>query len=125
MTSTSARPSVGPGLDPVHGDKGTTPGEGRRMLEKYLQATVRFDASDLIVKVDLPPRVRLRGSLKNLQTDECSEPLMFQIAKDVLDEKQYAYFQHHGSIDFAYDYDEDNRFRCPPRPLTRVVYSHD
>ena len=111
MTSTSARPTVDPDLDPVHGDKGTTPGEGRRMLEKYLQATVRFEASDLIVKVDLPPRIRLRGSLKNLQTDECSEPLMFQIAKDVLDEKQYAYFQHHGSIDFAYDYDEDNRFR--------------
>jgi twitching motility protein PilT len=97
--------------DPVHHDKGTVPGEGRRMLMKYLEAAVRYEASDVIVKVDLPPRVRLRGALKNLQTDECSEQLMFQIAKDVLDEKQYAYFHHHGAIDFAYDYDEDNRFR--------------
>ena len=97
--------------DPVHHDKGTAPGEGRRMLMKFLDAAVRFEASDLIVKVDLPPRIRLRGSLKSLQTDECSEQLMFQIAKDVLDEKQYAYFHHHGAIDFAYDYDEDNRFR--------------
>ncbi|MCZ6445872.1 MAG: PilT/PilU family type 4a pilus ATPase [Planctomycetota bacterium] len=97
--------------DPVHHDKGTVPGEGRRMLMKYLQAAVRYEASDLIVKVDLPPRIRLRGALKNLQTEECSEQLMFQIAKDVLDEKQYAYFHHHGSIDFAYDYDEDDRFR--------------
>ena len=30
-------------------------GEGRRMLMKYLEATIRFGASDLIVKVDLPP----------------------------------------------------------------------
>ncbi len=97
--------------DPVHHDKGTKPGEGRRMLMKFLDAAVRYQASDLIVKVDLPPRIRLRGSLKSLQTDECSEQLMFQIAKDVLDEKQYAYFHHHGAIDFAYDYDEDNRFR--------------
>ncbi len=98
-------------IDPVHHDSGTVPGEGRRMLTKYLQAAVRFEASDLIVKVELPPRVRLRGALKNLQPEECSEQLMFQIAKDVLDEKQYEYFHHHGSVDFAYDYDEDNRFR--------------
>ncbi len=87
MTTTSATPVPEEICDPVHHDKGTAPGEGRRMLMKYLKATVRFEASDLIVKVDLPPRIRLRGALKNLQTPECSEQLMFQLAKDVLDEK--------------------------------------
>ena len=111
MTITTTRIVPEELCDPVHHDKGTVPGEGRRMLMKYLEAAVRYEASDLIVKVDLPPRIRLRGALKNLQTEECSEQLMFQIAKDVLDEKQYAYFHHHGSIDFAYDYDEDDRFR--------------
>ena len=111
MTITTTRVVPEELCDPVHHDKGTVPGEGRRMLMKYLQAAVRYEASDLIVKVDLPPRIRLRGALKNLQTEECSEQLMFQIAKDVLDEKQYAYFHHHGAVDFAYDYDEDDRFR--------------
>ncbi|MCH8164050.1 MAG: PilT/PilU family type 4a pilus ATPase [Planctomycetes bacterium] len=111
MTITTTRVVPEELCDPVHHDKGTVPGEGRRMLMKYLAAAVRYEASDLIVKVDLPPRIRLRGALKNLQTEECSEQLMFQIAKDVLDEKQYAYFHHHGSVDFAYDYDEDDRFR--------------
>ncbi|MFB3138492.1 MAG: type IV pilus twitching motility protein PilT [Phycisphaerales bacterium] len=111
MTITTTRVVPEELCDPVHHDQGTVPGEGRRMLMKYLKAAVRYEASDLIVKVDLPPRIRLRGALKNLQTEECSEQLMFQIAKDVLDEKQYAYFHHHGSIDFAYDYDEDDRFR--------------
>ena len=109
MTTTETNPGLL--CDPVHHDKGTTPGDGQRMLMKYLEASVRYSASDLIVKVDLPPRIRLRGSLKNLQTPECSEQLMFQMAKDVLDKKQYEHFHHHGSIDFAYDYDEDNRFR--------------
>jgi twitching motility protein PilT len=90
---------------------GTVAGEGRRMLTQYLEAAIRYEASDLIVKVDLPPRIRVRGALKNLQTERCSDQLMFQIAKDVLDERQYGYFHQHGSVDFAYDYDEDNRFR--------------
>jgi len=97
--------------DAVHHDQGTSPGDGMRQFRKYLDATVRHEASDLIVKVDLPPRIRVRGSLKSLQTDICTPDLMFQIAKDVLDERQYLHFRRHGQFDFAYDFDEDNRFR--------------
>ncbi|MCI0362461.1 MAG: PilT/PilU family type 4a pilus ATPase [Phycisphaerales bacterium] len=96
---------------PVHHDRGTTSGEGRRQFDKYLKAAISYEASDLIVKVDLPPRIRVRGALKSLQTDICTPDLMFQIAKDVLDDRQYNHFKHHGQFDFAYDYDEDNRFR--------------
>lgn len=97
--------------DPVHHDRGTAQGEGEKLFRKFLDATIRHEASDLIVKVDLPPRIRVRGSLKSLQTDICTVDNMFQIAKDVLDERQYKHFRHHGQFDFAYDYDEDNRFR--------------
>lgn len=97
--------------DPVHHDGGTEAGEGEATLKKYLDACIRYEASDLIVKVDLPPRIRVRGSLKSLQTDICTPPLMFQVAKDVLDESQYKHFHHHGQIDFAYDFDDDHRFR--------------
>ncbi|MCA9283889.1 MAG: PilT/PilU family type 4a pilus ATPase [Phycisphaerales bacterium] len=97
--------------DPVHHDRGTAPGEGQRMWRKYLEACVSHAASDLIVKVDLPPRLRIRGSLKDLKTEICSDSLMFQLAKDILDPSQYEHFKHHGSIDFAYDYDDNNRFR--------------
>jgi len=110
-STTTTRSMSDEAIDPVHHDMGTEAGEGQRTLRKFLAATIQFEASDLIVKVDLPPRIRLRGALKSLQTDRCSEQLMFQIAKDVLDEKQYAYFHHHGSVDFAYDFDDDNRFR--------------
>ena len=96
---------------PVHHDKGTAPGEGMKAFRKYLEAAIRHEASDLIVKVDLPPRIRVRGSLKSLQTDICTPDLMFQIARDVLDNRQYDIFRKHGQFDFAYDYDEDNRFR--------------
>jgi len=101
-----------PGLvGAVHNDEGTEEGEGRRFLMKYMDATIRYEASDLHMKSDLPPRIRVRGSLKSLQTDIITPQLMFQIARDVLDDGQYEHFKLHGQIDFAYDYDEDRRFR--------------
>ncbi|MBX3373371.1 MAG: PilT/PilU family type 4a pilus ATPase [Phycisphaeraceae bacterium] len=97
--------------DPVHHDLGTTPGEGRTAFTRFIEACIRFEASDLHLKADLQPRIRVRGALKSLQTDPISKAVMFQIAKDVLDESQYRHFHHHGQIDFAYDYDDDTRFR--------------
>ncbi|MCZ6837357.1 MAG: PilT/PilU family type 4a pilus ATPase [Planctomycetota bacterium] len=96
---------------PVHHDKGTAPGEGKKTFEKMLKGCIKFEASDLIVKVELPPRIRVRGTLRSLQMDVCTPALMFQVARDILDDDQYQHFHHHGQIDFAYDYDEDNRFR--------------
>ena len=90
---------------------GTTPGEGAKAWRSWLDACIRIEASDLIVKTDQAPRVRVRGSLKPLQTDACAMGLLFQLAKDILDEGQYDHLRRHGSIDFAYDYDHRNRFR--------------
>ncbi len=96
---------------PVHHDMGTASGDGKRLFTKYVEACIKYEASDLHLKADLPPRIRVRGALKSLQTDMCTPQLMFQIAKDILDDVQYEHFHNHGQIDFAYDYDDDRRFR--------------
>jgi twitching motility protein PilT len=95
----------------LHHGIGTTPGEGAKAWRSWLDACIRIEASDLIVKAEQAPRVRVRGSLKPLQTDPCSMALLFQMAKDILDEGQYDHLRRHGSIDFAYDYDPRSRFR--------------
>ena len=99
--------------------RGTTAGEGKKAWVSWLEAIIRVEGSDLIVKSGLRPRVRHRGVLKDLETDMCTPDLMMQLAKDILDPNQLDYFARHGSIDFAYDYrkagDEDGatarRFR--------------
>ena len=111
LTTDTTTPAAADAPAPVHHDKGTAPGEGHKIFTKYLEATIKYEASDLHLKADLQPRIRLRGSLKSLQTDKLSAPEMFQIAKDVLDDEQYDHFKHHGQIDFAHDYDDDRRFR--------------
>ncbi len=92
-------------------ERGTTPGEGLKAWRSYLHACIELAASDLILKVDQAPRVRYRGSLKPLQTGPIGIDLMFQIGKDILDPGQYEFFKKRGSIDFAYDHDDRNRFR--------------
>ena len=92
-------------------ERGTTPGEGLKAWRSYLQACIELAASDLILKVDQAHRVRYRGSLKPLQTGPIPVDLMFQIGKDILDPGQYEFFKKRGSIDFAYDHDDRNRFR--------------
>ncbi|MBL9140630.1 MAG: PilT/PilU family type 4a pilus ATPase [Phycisphaerae bacterium] len=77
----------------------------------WLAATIKFGGSDLIVKSDLKPRIRHRNILKDLETDVCTPDLMYQVTKDVLDPGQLEVFRTKGSMDFAYDYDERNRFR--------------
>jgi len=91
--------------------RGTKPGEGKKAWTAWLGATIKFGGSDLIVKSDLKPRIRHRNVLKDLETDVCTPDLMFQLAKDILDEGQQQVFRSKGSMDFAYDYDERNRFR--------------
>ena len=76
-----------------------------------LKATINFEASDLHIKAGTKPRIRVRGVLRSLDAELNSEPLCYQIAKDILDGSQYKHFQKHGQIDLAYDYDEDHRFR--------------
>lgn len=98
-------------INPAHQQYGTEKGLGEKLLRKFLEATIHYGASDLIVKVDASPKVRLRGSLKPLKVDIVTRDDMFQIARDVLDEEQHEAFKHRGAADFAYDFDDDNRFR--------------
>ena len=92
-------------------NRGTTAGEGKKAWLSWMASIVQLEGSDLIVKTGLPPRIRHRGALKDLATPPCTEDLMFQVAKDVLDPNQLNHFERMGSIDFAYDFEKGRRFR--------------
>jgi len=78
---------------------------------KFLQACIKFGASDLLMKSGKAPTVRLRGALKTLDTDPVSSDEFVEIAKHILNEDQWADLRKFGSVDFAYDYDKGSRFR--------------
>ena len=80
-------------------------------LGKFMQACIKFGASDLIVKTGKAPVVRLRGALKSMDTEPVSHEQFQEIARQILNEEQWEDLRKFGSVDFAYDYDEKSRFR--------------
>ncbi|MDG2201427.1 MAG: PilT/PilU family type 4a pilus ATPase [Phycisphaerales bacterium] len=95
----------------VHNVQGTKDGQGVAVFRKLLKACINYEASDLHIKSDTAPRIRVRGELRTLNTDMTTQEDGHQISIDILDESQYAHFKRHGQFDLAYDYDEDRRFR--------------
>lgn len=78
---------------------------------KFLQAAIKLNSSDLIMKSDQVPKLRLRGALKPLDTEPVSTEEFWGIAQAILTEEQFNDLHKFGSVDFAYDYDDNNRFR--------------
>ena len=80
-------------------------------INKYFRAAVKTQASDLHLKVDQPPKLRIQGDLKNttgeIMTAERMEKLVFEILKP--DQKQK--FLDNGTLDLAYALDRETRFR--------------
>ena len=89
-------------------------------IDKFFRATVKFEASDLHLKVNCPPYVRVTGALKPLNyppiDDETMERMIFAlIDKDArLKERRRRIFDEDGGVDFAHTLEVDGvtwRFR--------------
>ncbi|MEM1331055.1 MAG: PilT/PilU family type 4a pilus ATPase [Planctomycetota bacterium] len=78
---------------------------------KFLKATIDNGGSDLIMKTNQPPKIRVRGALKPLKADPVTLEEFQRIAKAILTESQMADLQKFGSVDFAYDFENGTRFR--------------
>ncbi|MGP1272331.1 MAG: type IV pilus twitching motility protein PilT [Phycisphaerales bacterium] len=77
----------------------------------FLKATIKLESSDLIMKSGSVPKLRIKGQLKPLDTEPVSLEEFWQIARAILSKEQIEDLHKFGSVDFAYDYTERNRFR--------------
>ncbi|HLO39539.1 MAG TPA: PilT/PilU family type 4a pilus ATPase [Phycisphaerales bacterium] len=78
---------------------------------KFLQACIKLDGSDLIMKSETQPKLRLRGALKPLDCEPVTAEEFWGIAKSILSDEQLEDLHKFGSVDFAYDFDDNTRFR--------------
>lgn len=85
--------------------------EGSHSIKRLLAAMAQLDASDLHIKVGLPPVYRVGGHLKRVNTDPLNEDEADHMLDPLLDEAQRARFVEHGSLDFAAHLDTGDRFR--------------
>ncbi len=81
-------------------------------IDQLLQGMVKWDASDLHLKVGSPPGVRLHGHIQPIQNLEpLKPPQTIELMKQILSEEQIAEFERTGDLDCAYSIPGLARFR--------------
>jgi twitching motility protein PilT len=83
-------------------------------VDKIFKALVKLEGSDLHLKVDQPPMVRVKGELRALNRPAIDNDEMVRLLIPMMDERNLAIFEKEGGADFAYVCDVDGvswRFR--------------
>jgi twitching motility protein PilT len=82
-----------------------------REIDKLFRAQIRLKGSDLHLRVDCQPAVRLRGSLRALNRGPVSKDEMERLCLPLLDERNRRIFEETGGADFAYTVECDGQRR--------------
>ncbi len=80
-------------------------------IEPFLRALVECNGSDLHCKVGSPPRIRIDGTLRKLQTRDLTAEDTERMAGEVLRDDMIAQFHQTNEADFAYSISGVGRFR--------------
>ena len=83
-------------------------------VDKLFRACVKLNGSDLHLKVDKPPMVRVDGSLRPLNREPLSDEEMVRMCFPLMNERSRKIFERDGGADFAHTLQVDEtlwRFR--------------
>lgn len=83
-------------------------------VDKLFRALVKFEGSDLHLKVTRPPMIRVRGELRPLNRPPIDAEEMVRLLWPMMNERQRGIFEVDGGADFAHTCDVDGtewRFR--------------
>jgi twitching motility protein PilT len=80
-------------------------------IDKLFKACIKHGASDLHLKHERPPALRLRGQIQCLKLDPMTTQEIERLIYDVMSPDQKQYYIDHGACDMAYDLPGSDRFR--------------
>jgi twitching motility protein PilT len=72
---------------------------------------IKADASDLHLKVGMPPKIRIHSKLKNTTGEVLTPEKIKSLVFEIMSEDQRQFFKKHGQLDFAYQVGDMDRFR--------------
>jgi len=83
-------------------------------INKIFRQLIKHEGSDLHLQVGKPPVLRIKGTLRELQTDPIPREKMLEMFYEIMDDRNKKIFEDEGGADFAHvvAYEEDSwRFR--------------
>ena len=81
-------------------------------IDKYLGHLVEHGGSDLHLSEGQPPKIRLHGNIKAFADNVLTEEDLHPMLQEICIQQAWDRFMQYGDLDFAYEMDEDSRFRC-------------
>ena len=71
-------------------------------IDRLFEALVKLSGSDLHLKADQPPIIRVKGSLTPLKHPKIDDARMRQLCMPIMSERQRKIFEEEGGVDFAH-----------------------
>ncbi len=82
-------------------------------IDKLFQYLIENDGSDLHLSEGSVPKIRIHGSVTEIaNTEVLTRATIEELLSEICDEKAFKNFLETGDLDFAYEMDASNRFRC-------------
>jgi len=80
-------------------------------IDKYFNALIKMQGSDLHLKAGQVPRIRVAGTLHQTTSKALTKEEIENMVFEILSPGQKAFFLENGTLDFAYDTGLTDRFR--------------
>ncbi|MBU6308719.1 MAG: PilT/PilU family type 4a pilus ATPase [Planctomycetes bacterium] len=71
-------------------------------IDRLFEALVKLSGSDLHLKADQPPIIRVKGTLQPLKHPKIDDARMRQLCTPIMSERQRRIFEEEGGVDFAH-----------------------
>ena len=81
-------------------------------IDQFFQVLVDSGASDLHLSQGQPPKVRRHGEIVSIREEPLTYEEMSYMLSEICTPERWQRFEEHGDLDFAYEMDEESRFRC-------------
>ncbi len=82
------------------------------IIDAYFQKLIDLGGSDLHLSQGQPPKIRVHGAIKPIGDEILDQATMEAMMTEICDQRAWDKYQDRGDLDFAYEMDGDNRFRC-------------
>jgi twitching motility protein PilT len=81
-------------------------------IDQFFQVLVAEGASDLHIGEGQPPKIRKHGDMMPIREEVISRKEAVAMLSEISGPKSWDIFEERGDFDFAYEMDEQSRFRC-------------
>ncbi len=81
-------------------------------INQFFEVLVKEGASDLHIGEGQPPKIRKHGDVMAIRDEPVTRDEAVKMLSEISGPKSWAIFEERGDFDFAYEMDENSRFRC-------------